>query len=142
MKSVGEVMAIGRTFKEALQKGFAPSTPGKRVGVAEDRAQDFSTQRLVTPHPGAHCLRAVCHSQGHTIKQIAKMTSIDPLVSLPAQRINEHAAALEKHPMESLPTRIACAEAAHGSRRVASPRLASDGKAARKKSATSQESTA
>ena len=32
MKSVGEVMAIGRTFKEALLKGVRALDTGKRVG--------------------------------------------------------------------------------------------------------------
>src|SRR5213596_471226 len=32
MKSVGEVMAIGRTFKEALMKGLRSLETGRRVG--------------------------------------------------------------------------------------------------------------
>jgi carbamoyl-phosphate synthase large subunit len=32
MKSVGEVMAIGRTFKEALMKGMRSLDTGKKVG--------------------------------------------------------------------------------------------------------------
>ena len=32
MKSVGEVMAIGRTFKEALMKGVRALETGKKVG--------------------------------------------------------------------------------------------------------------
>src|SRR6202021_2428226 len=35
MKSVGEVMAIGRTFKEALMKGIRSLDTGKRVGGAK-----------------------------------------------------------------------------------------------------------
>ena len=35
MKSVGEVMAIGRTFKEALAKGIRSLDTGKRVGGAK-----------------------------------------------------------------------------------------------------------
>jgi carbamoyl-phosphate synthase large subunit len=33
MKSVGEVMAIGRTFKQALLKGIRSLETGKRVGA-------------------------------------------------------------------------------------------------------------
>src|SRR5205807_9472824 len=50
MKSVGEVMAIGRTFKEALLKGVRALDTGKRVG-SEKIEPKILTQRLVTPHP-------------------------------------------------------------------------------------------
>ena len=45
MKSVGEVMAIGRTFKEALRKGMRSLETGKQPGVGEDRAQDSDPQQ-------------------------------------------------------------------------------------------------
>src|SRR6202030_848030 len=48
MKSVGEVMAIGRTFKEALMKGIRSLDTGKRVGGAKLEPK-ILTQRLVTP---------------------------------------------------------------------------------------------
>src|SRR5213076_3208232 len=35
MKSVGEAMAIGRTFKEALMKGIRSLETGKRVGAEQ-----------------------------------------------------------------------------------------------------------
>ena len=38
MKSVGEVMAIGRTFKEALLKGVRSLETGKTHRLGEDRA--------------------------------------------------------------------------------------------------------
>ena len=41
MKSVGEVMAIGRTFKEALQKGLR----GLETGAQRLRADATSTTR-------------------------------------------------------------------------------------------------
>src|SRR5881409_2244741 len=50
MKSVGEVMAIGRTFKEALLKGVRSLETGKRIG-GEKIEPKILTQRLVTPHP-------------------------------------------------------------------------------------------
>src|SRR5215469_13720813 len=50
MKSVGEVMAIGRTFKEAMLKGVRALDTGKKVG-SEKIEPKILTQRLVTPHP-------------------------------------------------------------------------------------------
>src|SRR5215468_3426770 len=50
MKSVGEVMAIGRTFKEAMMKAVRSLETGKRA-TADDIEPRRLTQRLVTPHP-------------------------------------------------------------------------------------------
>src|SRR5437016_1618951 len=44
--------------------------------------------------------------QGHTIKQIAKMTSIDPWFLYQLKEINDMQLELEKHPMESIPTEV------------------------------------
>src|SRR3979490_2454999 len=50
MKSVGEVMAIGRTFKEALSKGIRSLETGKKFGSEKfDKAS--ITKKLITPTP-------------------------------------------------------------------------------------------
>src|ERR671922_937771 len=51
MKSVGEVMAIGRTFKEALNKGIRslePSTPWRAPAETPD---SLLREKLATPRP-------------------------------------------------------------------------------------------
>jgi len=50
MKSVGEVMAIGRTFKEAMMKAVRSLETGRKA-TADDIEPRRLTQRLVTPHP-------------------------------------------------------------------------------------------
>src|ERR1035438_653269 len=50
MKSVGEVMAIGRTFKEALWKGMRSLETGKAFG-SEKFDKALVTARLITPTP-------------------------------------------------------------------------------------------
>ncbi len=105
MKSVGEVMAIGRTFKEALQKGIRALDTGKRVG-SEKIEPKILTQRLVTPHPERLTYVRYALRQGHTIKQIAKMTSIDPWFLYQLKEINDMQLELEKHPMESIPIEV------------------------------------
>src|SRR5213082_3955950 len=50
MKSVGEVMAIGRTFKEALMKAVRSLETGKSL-ASEKIEPKILMQRLVTPHP-------------------------------------------------------------------------------------------
>jgi carbamoyl-phosphate synthase large subunit len=105
MKSVGEVMAIGRTFKEALQKGIRSLDTGKRVGSQKIEPK-ILTQRLVTPHPERLTYVQYAIRQGFTIKQIAKMTSIDPWFLYQLKEINDMQLELEKHPMESIPTEV------------------------------------
>jgi carbamoyl-phosphate synthase large subunit len=84
MKSVGETMAIGRTFKEALQKGFrgleigrsgldnrhaASSTPPERDALLEAITRP-SAERIFSVK------RAL--SQGLSIEEVAAASGIDP----------------------------------------------------------------
>ncbi len=105
MKSVGEVMAIGRTFKEALLKGVRALDTGKRIG-SEKIEPKILTQRLVTPHPERLSYIRYALRQGHTVKQLAKMTSMDPWFLYQLKEINDMQLELEKHPMESIPTSV------------------------------------
>jgi carbamoyl-phosphate synthase large subunit len=105
MKSVGEVMAIGRTFKEALLKGVRALDTGKKVG-AEKIEPKILTQRLVTPHPERLTYVRYALRQGYTVKQLAKMTSMDPWFLYQLKELNDMQLELEKHPMESIPTEV------------------------------------
>jgi carbamoyl-phosphate synthase large subunit len=105
MKSVGEVMAIGRTFKEALLKGVRALDTGKRIG-GEKIEPKILTQRLVTPHPERLSYVRYALRQGHTVKQLAKMTSIDPWFLYQLKEINDMQLELEKHPMDSIPADV------------------------------------
>src|SRR5512142_2559074 len=105
MKSVGEVMAIGRTFKEALLKGVRALDTGKKA-TAEKIEPKILTQRLVTPHPERLAYVRYALRQGHTVKQIAKMTSMDPWFLYQLKEINDQQLELEKHPMESIPPEV------------------------------------
>ncbi len=105
MKSVGEVMAIGRTFKEALMKGVRALDTGKRVG-SEKIEPKILTQRLVTPHPERLSYIRYAIRQGHTVKQLAKMTGMDPWFLYQLKEINDMQLEVEKHPMESVPTSV------------------------------------
>src|SRR5579871_2564770 len=105
MKSVGEVMAIGRTFKEALLKGVRALDTGKKAG-SEKIEPKILTQRLVTPHPERLSYVRYALRQGYTVKQLAKVTSIDPWFLYQLKEINDMQLELEKHPMESMPTEV------------------------------------
>src|SRR5262252_3711472 len=105
MKSVGEVMAIGRTFKEALLKGVRALETGRKIG-SEKIEPKILTQRLVTPHPERLSYIRYALRQGHTVKQLAKMTSIDPWFLYQLKEINDMQMELEKHPFESVPGEV------------------------------------
>jgi carbamoyl-phosphate synthase large subunit len=105
MKSVGEVMAIGRTFKEALLKGVRALDTGRKAG-SEKIEPKILTQRLVTPHPERLSYVRYALRQGYTVKQLAKVTSIDPWFLYQLKEINDMQLELEKHPMESMPAEV------------------------------------
>jgi carbamoyl-phosphate synthase large subunit len=92
MKSVGEVMAIGRTFVEALQKGFR-SLEQDLVGLASCRAEEVAPERLLEElsQPVEHRLVAVEQAlyQGVTADEITRLTGIDPWFVDQIQRLAE-----------------------------------------------------
>ncbi len=77
MKSVGEVMAIGRTFKEALMKAVRSLETGKKATAADIEPRRL-TQRLVTPHPERLAYVRYAFEKGMTVREVARKTSMDP----------------------------------------------------------------
>ncbi len=76
MKSVGEVMAIGRTFKEALWKGMRSLETGKAFG-AEKFDKSLIVNKLVTPTPDRLGYIRFALASGTTVDEIHELTSID-----------------------------------------------------------------
>ena len=84
MKSVGEVMGIGRTFEEAYQKAirmldldFEGATAEKIFGGNENAAETI-TKYLYTPTPRRMFALALAMRHGISLSQIAAITGIDP----------------------------------------------------------------
>ncbi len=77
MKSVGEVMAIGRTFKEAMMKAVRSLETGKKA-TADHIEPRRLTQRLVTAHPERLSYVRYAFEQGMTVREVARMTGMDP----------------------------------------------------------------
>jgi carbamoyl-phosphate synthase large subunit len=77
MKSVGEVMAIGRTFKEALMKAVRSLETGKKgsVDVIEPRRL---RQKLVTPSPDRLAYLRYAFDEGMSVRDVARYTGMDP----------------------------------------------------------------
>ena len=81
MKSVGEAMAIGRTFKEALQKALR-SLEIKRFGLlgdGADRDVDLETLRLKLAIPNAARIFYIAQAfqKGASIDEVYELTNID-----------------------------------------------------------------
>ncbi|PIR96210.1 MAG: carbamoyl phosphate synthase large subunit [Candidatus Doudnabacteria bacterium CG10_big_fil_rev_8_21_14_0_10_42_18] len=80
MKSVGEVMAIGRSFEEALQKAVRMQS-GQLEGVTDNGFfEDKKTIKhlLEKPTPKRLFVVAKAVAKGFTVNQIYKLTGIDP----------------------------------------------------------------
>jgi len=88
MKSVGEVMAIGRTFKQALGKGIRSLETGKPTASVEyDPA--LIPPRLITPNPDRLNYIMFAFERGYTVEQVHEMTAIDPWFLRQVQEIVE-----------------------------------------------------
>jgi carbamoyl-phosphate synthase large subunit len=81
MKSVGEAMAIGRTFKEALQKAVRSLEIG-RAGIGADGKDRFDPSRLreklITPNWERLFYVRYALQCGMTPDAVAELTRIDP----------------------------------------------------------------
>jgi len=83
MKSVGEVMAIGRTFQESMQKamrGLETGTTGLNeiVDLAEEDAIDRVKQELRVPGPERIRYVADAFRAGMTVDEVHELCKIDP----------------------------------------------------------------
>ncbi len=80
MKSVGEVMAIGATFSEALMKGLASLELDGTLGSREARMSDpvRLRRRLATPNWERLFAVFAALRQGWTVEEVAAASHIDP----------------------------------------------------------------
>jgi len=81
MKSVGETMSIGRTFKEALQKGFRSLEIGRDGfggdGKGFDEIENLE-YNLRMPHPDRLFYLKSAFKIGLTLETLHQLTNIDP----------------------------------------------------------------
>ena len=104
MKSVGEVMAMGRTFQESFQKALR----GLEVGVdgMNEKTQDRETLERELGEPGPDRIWYVgdAFAAGWTMEEVHQFTKIDPWFLVQIEEIVKIELALEKTSLDAIDT--------------------------------------
>jgi len=102
MKSVGEVMAMGRTFQESFQKALR----GLEVGVdgMNEKTQDRETLERELGEPGPDRIWYVgdAFAAGWTLEEVHQFTKIDPWFLVQIEEIVKIELALEKTSLDAI----------------------------------------
>jgi carbamoyl-phosphate synthase large subunit len=106
MQSVGEAMAIGRTFKEALQKGLRSLEIG-RAGLGADGRDGIDPTRLreklITPNWERIFYIRYALQTGMTVDAIAELTRVDPWFLTHIEELVQIEGRLRSFHLESVP---------------------------------------
>jgi carbamoyl-phosphate synthase large subunit len=108
MKSVGEIMAIGRTFEEAIQKGLRMTGLGMH-GFVSNRNVSFSDIEKELSEPTDMRIFSIAGAleQGFDVDRIYELTKIDRWFLYKLQNISNIRKQLEAYDsLESLPDRL------------------------------------
>ncbi|MGL5005676.1 MAG: carbamoyl-phosphate synthase large subunit, partial [Casimicrobium sp.] len=102
MKSVGEVMAMGRTFQESLQKALR----GLEVGVdgfnLKSVDPDKIGEQISNPTPDRLWYVADAFGVGMTVEEVFELTAIDPWFLAQIKELVDLELAIEKRTLDSL----------------------------------------
>ena len=105
MKSVGEVMAIGRTFQESLQKairGLETDRDGLVPIFNEEDEFETLKQRISIPSPDRLWFVADGFRKNLTIEEVFEYSKIDPWFLVQIKDLVEEEASLEKTSLSEL----------------------------------------
>src|SRR6187551_3222058 len=98
MKSVGEVMAIGRTFKESLFKGLRSLEAVKPLRLKD--VPDATLQRkLARPNSQRFSYITYALQNGYSIAEVHRLTKIDPWFLDQVAQVMEFQAGLDAKPI-------------------------------------------
>ena len=113
MKSVGEAMAIGRTFKESLQKALRSLEVGARgfggggkLSGSEKPDDATIKRKLGTPNAERIFYIRYAFKAGYTVEQIFDLTKIDPWFLHHLREIHEMEDALGRQSLGSIDTAL------------------------------------
>jgi carbamoyl-phosphate synthase large subunit len=120
MKSVGEVMAIGRTFKEALFKGLRSLEAVKPLRL-KDVPDDELQRKLARPNSQRFSYITYALQHGWPVSEIYRLSRIDPWFLEQIQEVMLIQKQIEGRRLEEIPPRVlrAFKEAALSDRRLA-----------------------
>jgi carbamoyl-phosphate synthase large subunit len=99
MKSVGEVMAIGRTFKESLFKGLRSLEavkPLRLVDVPDEELQ----RKLARPNSQRFSYITYALQNGYSIDEVHRLTKIDPWFLDQLSQVMEFQKSLDAMPLD------------------------------------------
>jgi carbamoyl-phosphate synthase large subunit len=108
MKSVGEIMSIGRSFEEMIQKGLRMIGQGMHGFVGNDHVkfQDLD-EELANPTDLRIFAIAQALEEGYTVERIYELTKIDPWFIERMKNIVDFKAVLEGYnSLEELPSEV------------------------------------
>lgn len=103
MKSVGEIMAIGRTFEEAIQKGLRMTGLGMH-GFVENRELKIDNIDKALSEPTDQRIFVISNAfrKGYTVDEVHALTKIDKWFLLKLYRIIQTAESLETYNPEAV----------------------------------------
>ena len=105
MKSVGEIMSIGRCFEEVIQKGLRMIGQGMHGFVGNSVQFDDLDKELANPTDLRIFAIAVAFEQGYTVERVEELTKIDPWFLSRMKNVVDYKKKLEKYnSLEELPT--------------------------------------
>jgi carbamoyl-phosphate synthase large subunit len=105
MKSVGEVMAIGRTFKEALMKGIRSLETGRKTPTPPSDPAELE-RRLSIAHPDRIWDLLHAFEAGYSLDVLYEVTRIDPWFLNQLQQILEVKGELKRFTLGSVPVGV------------------------------------
>ena len=105
MKSVGEVMAIGRTFKEALLKGIRSLETGRKIPPPPETEMEL-TRRLAVPHPDRIWDLFYALSNGRSVESLYDLTHIDTWFLDQIKQIQEFEREIRRFTFKNIPNSV------------------------------------
>ncbi len=105
MKSVGEVMAIGRTFKESLFKGLRSLEAVKPLRL-EGIPDHVLQRKLARPNSNRFSYLTYALRNGYSIAEIHRLTKIDPWFLEQLQEVMQLQARIDGRNLNDVPSEV------------------------------------
>ncbi|MBR2618367.1 MAG: carbamoyl-phosphate synthase (glutamine-hydrolyzing) large subunit [Paludibacteraceae bacterium] len=108
MKSVGEIMSIGKSFEEIMQKGLRMIGQGMH-GFVGNKGLQFDDLDYALSHPTDMRIFAIAQAfeQGYTVERIEQLTKIDPWFLTGLENIYKYTLVLSSYnKIEDLPADV------------------------------------